>query len=152
VKHETSAGNAELPRAVVLGGGIVGSSAAYTLAGDGFDVTLVDSEDQGMATAAGAGIVAPAASLGRPHAWYPLAFAGADFYLRLVARLRGDGISDVGYDAPPLLFLALGDAERERLGEVEEVFRERKAAGAPGLRELTRLEEEEVRGLFPPVA
>jgi len=43
----------------VIGGGLVGASAAYRLACHGARVALVDRADQGQATAAGAGILAP---------------------------------------------------------------------------------------------
>ena len=49
---------------IVLGGGIVGSSATYHLARAGAQVTLIDQAQPGQATAAGAGIIA----LGRAFA------------------------------------------------------------------------------------
>ena len=44
---------------VVVGGGLVGVSAAYRLACRGAHATLVDRADAGQATAAGAGIISP---------------------------------------------------------------------------------------------
>ena len=48
---------------IVVGGGVVGSAAAYHLARQGSAVTLIDRADAGQATAAGAGIISPGTGL-----------------------------------------------------------------------------------------
>ncbi len=48
-----------MEKVVVIGGGLVGMSAAYRLARHGVQVVLVDQADSGKATAAGAGILSP---------------------------------------------------------------------------------------------
>ena len=58
---------------LIIGGGVVGAGAALHLADEGVDVTLVDRHDQGHATAAGAGIIAPGTSLRPLPPFYPLA-------------------------------------------------------------------------------
>ena len=44
---------------IVIGGGIVGASAAYHLVKNGVKTLLIDRHDEGRATNAGAGILAP---------------------------------------------------------------------------------------------
>ncbi|PSK83582.1 D-amino-acid dehydrogenase [Murinocardiopsis flavida] len=84
-------------RVIVIGGGIVGTSAAYHLSRRGVSVTLVDAAERGQATAAGAGIVFP-----WPFPWDPepvraFSFAAAAHYPLLMADLAADG-GDPGYD------------------------------------------------------
>jgi D-amino-acid dehydrogenase len=76
---------------IVIGGGIVGASAAYRLARSGARVTLLDRADVGQATAAGAGIIAPGASYHPPAAFFPLAFRAVGYYDTLLAALAEDG-------------------------------------------------------------
>ena len=82
---------------VVVGAGILGASAAYHLAREGFKVTLVDRADEGRATAAGAGIVCPWGSATEDAASYQLLAAGARYYHQLIALLGEDGEHDLGY-------------------------------------------------------
>src|SRR5579875_3295163 len=110
---------------IVVGGGIVGSSAAYELARRGIRVTLIDRADPGHATAAGAGIVSPATSFGSSPEWYPLAFRSVDFYPDLMASLAGDGTTDPGYTVPGGLVVA----PEPRLARAHRLLRERRAAG-----------------------
>ena len=65
---------------VVVGAGVLGASAAYHLARDGLEVTLVDRADEGRATAAGAGIVCPWGSTIEDAASYALLAGGARYY------------------------------------------------------------------------
>ncbi|HLH27585.1 MAG TPA: FAD-dependent oxidoreductase, partial [Acidimicrobiales bacterium] len=48
---------------VVVGGGLVGTALAYELACRGRETVLVDRQDPGRATDAGAGILSPETSL-----------------------------------------------------------------------------------------
>ena len=61
---------------VVVGGGILGASAAYHLARAGAQVTIVDQAHEGRATAAGAGIICPWVSGADDPAFYRL-YVGA---------------------------------------------------------------------------
>jgi D-amino-acid dehydrogenase len=136
---------------LVIGGGIVGSAAAFFLAEAGLRVTLVDNEDPGAATLAGAGIVAPSASLRPAGPWLDLALAAGAFYPEFIAELRGEGVSETGFDTPGLLFLATDAAEQDKLGEVRQVISARRDAGAALTGDVTELDGAEVRRLFPPV-
>lgn len=139
-------------RIIVIGGGIVGSSAAYRLARRGVSVTLIDRADRGHATAAGAGIVSPGTSFGAPPAWYPLAFRSVAYYPELLASLGEDGIADTGYAVPGGMVIAADDAEREQLADARRLIGERREAGVANIGELTMLDDAGVQELFPPLA
>ncbi|MBB2892361.1 NAD(P)/FAD-dependent oxidoreductase [Flexivirga oryzae] len=94
---------------VVIGGGVVGASAAYQLARDGIDVTLVDAEFDGRATSAGAGIISPWSSREEDADWYRIAAAGAEYYTELRRHLQDDGQPDFGYRQVGALRLTTDD-------------------------------------------
>ena len=94
---------------VVIGGGIVGSSAAYRLARAGARVTLVDRADAGHATAAGAGIISPGTSARSGGPVFALAAASVAFYPELLAQLAADGELATGFETVGGLFIALND-------------------------------------------
>lgn len=73
----------------IVGGGIVGSTAAYYLTRAGYHVTLFD-EGTGQATKAAAGIICPWFSQRRNKPWYHLVSKGAEFYHQLIADLSSD--------------------------------------------------------------
>lgn len=75
----------------IVGGGIVGSTAAYYLSKAGHQVHLFD-EGLGQASRAAAGIICPWFSLRRNKAWYFLVSQGAEFYSKLMTDLARDGI------------------------------------------------------------
>lgn len=74
----------------IIGGGIVGSTAAYYLLKEGYDVTLYE-EGVGQATRASAGIICPWFSLRRNKPWYFLVSQGAEFYKQFMNDLKADG-------------------------------------------------------------
>lgn len=135
-------------RVVVIGGGIVGASAAYHLAMRDVEVVLVDRADPGRATDAGAGIVSPwlSRSAADPDA-FRLYVAGACYYPELLDRLAGDGETDTGYE--PVGGVQV-DADEDNLTATYELTRER-AARIPQVGTVTRLTPAEVRRLFPPL-
>lgn len=95
-----------MERIVVVGGGIVGASAAYELASRGVKVTLVDREDQGYATQAGAGIVSGISAREHRPAYTELARRSIATYPRLVARLAEDGVAESGWSETHGLLVA----------------------------------------------
>lgn len=138
-----------MPDVVVIGGGIVGAGAAYRLARAGARVTLVDRADTGHATAAGAGIVSPGTSVGRPPAYHVLVDAAVAYYREVLAQLAEDGEPATGYDRCGAIFITVDDAETARLGEIEAQLAAKRAAGVANIGEVTRLDARAARELFP---
>lgn len=134
---------------IVIGGGIVGASAAYSLARAGAQVTLIDQVRPGQATAAGAGIISPGTSIKSPRAFYPLAFQAVAYYESLLGWLAEDGESNTGYETVGLLHLATSEEEAARLPLLLQLFEERKTAGVKNLGELSLLGSRQARSLFP---
>jgi D-amino-acid dehydrogenase len=136
----------------VVGGGVVGSSAAYHLAARGEEVVLVDRGDPGRATDAGAGIVAPGLSTALARETEPLAFAAVGYYPRLLEELRELGRLAVGYDVVGAVHVARNDAEKGRLTDVRRLFEERRAAGVANIGEIATLDGTQLRSLCPALA
>jgi D-amino-acid dehydrogenase len=132
-------------KVVVVGAGIVGASAAYRLSRRGAEVVLVDGDDPGQATAAGAGIICPWVDHAGDDAWYGLALAGARHYPELVETLAGDGEPDAGYARVGALLVA---EESSRLTPMETLLRERRP-DAPDMGEVAALPSARPRDLFP---
>lgn len=119
---------------VVIGGGIVGTAAAFHLAERGIETVLVDDGREGSATAAGAGIISPPTSSRRENDdWFAFATAAAAHYPELIRRLEGQGIDDHGYRERDMLSVALTPADAEEL----EIDRERAARRDAVFEEIT---------------
>jgi D-amino-acid dehydrogenase len=134
---------------IVIGGGIVGASAAYHLARAGVRTTLIDQARPGQATAAGAGIISPGTTYNSPTAYFPLAFQAVAYYENLLALLAEDGQTSTSYETVGLLHVATSQEEAERLPILLCLFEERRAAGVKNIGELHLLTGQEARALFP---
>lgn len=134
---------------LVVGGGIVGMSAAYRLVRGGVSVTLIDREDVGQATAAGAGIIAPGTTYKSSAPFYPLAFQAVAYYEKLLEDLAEDGETKTGYEVAGLLHVATSDDEAVRLPDLLRLMAERHAAGVRNIGEVRHMDEQEARMLFP---
>jgi D-amino-acid dehydrogenase len=136
----------------VIGGGLLGWSAAYRLVRDGARVTVIDRGDAGYATQAGAGIIAPGASFRSPAPFFPLAAAAMRYYPRLLEELAEDGAGETGYRTVGGLFVARDDEEAARLPETMAIIAERRASGLGNIGELTMLTGAEAKERFPALA
>ena len=130
-------------RVIVIGAGVTGASVAYHVSRLGAETVLVDSDEPGQATAAGAGIVCPWSSRITDPAWHALADTAAAYYPELVAGLAADGGTDVGYRQVGALRLAGEDAVRQEI--------RRRAAESPAAGEVTLVSAGRARELFPPL-
>ena len=96
----------------ILGGGIVGWAAAYSLSREGIEAVVIDRQEVGAAASGYAlGLLNPLVGIGIPG---PLAaFAGAAFaeHLRLWPRLRAESSVEFHGRMLPHLELALNDAD-----------------------------------------
>ncbi|UOY90607.1 NAD(P)/FAD-dependent oxidoreductase [Bacillus glycinifermentans] len=137
-----------MKKLIVVGAGILGATAAYHLAKEGADVTLIDRRDQGRATDAAAGIVCPWLSQRRNQAWYKLAKGGAKYYAYLIQQLKDDGETDTGYKRTGAISLHTDERKLEQM--VERAHKRRQ--DAPEIGEITRLTPDETKRLFPPLA
>ncbi|MDQ0160504.1 NAD(P)/FAD-dependent oxidoreductase [Alkalibacillus salilacus] len=132
---------------LVVGGGILGASAAYELVKKGKDVTLVDSKMEGQATYAGAGIVCPWVSARKDPDLYELARASAIRYPDLVESLKENGASDTGYRLCGALALAEDEATLQEL--YQEAVTKREETSFVG--DIKTLLNQEAQAMFPPL-
>ncbi|HEV2107667.1 MAG TPA: FAD-dependent oxidoreductase [Thermomicrobiales bacterium] len=137
---------------IVIGGGLVGWSAAYRLVRAGHAVTVIDRADEGQATAAGAGIISPGTNIRMVEAALPLSHAAVAHYPVLIDQLATDGETETGYATAGVLFVATSDAELARLPEVKEFAENRLAAGARNIEEVITVDSRGARELFPALA
>jgi D-amino-acid dehydrogenase len=135
-------------RVVVIGGGIVAASAAYHLARQGAAVVVVEGDQAGSATDAGAGIICPWTGRHKDAVLYELSAAGARYYPELVAMLADDGQADAGYARVGALCVAQDGAA---LQAAADALRSR-LPGRPEIGEVTLLAAGEPARLFPPLA
>lgn len=95
----------------IVGGGLLGSSVAYHLARNNTRVLVVDRNDSGNATAAGAGILSAPTSSRSGDAWFRVALRAGEYYSELNDLLREDGQPDTGYTVRGLLVTANDESE-----------------------------------------
>jgi D-amino-acid dehydrogenase len=135
---------------IVVGGGIVGASAAYHGARAGGRVLLIDRDDPGRATAAGAGIVAPETDVHHSAAYYELASRAAAYYPNLL-----DGLERrAGWQRCGMLVVAADDAEARAFDAFAAAALERQRARgdvAPA-EALRAIDAGEARDRFPALA
>lgn len=130
---------------MIIGGGIVGSTAAYYLSKNpNLSVTLID-KGQGTATRAAAGIICPWLSQRRNQDWYQLTAQGAAFYLQLMSDLNKDGIKELPYKQTGTLVFKRKNSLLEKLLNLALERREQ----SPMLGELSILDKEDIQALLP---
>jgi D-amino-acid dehydrogenase len=137
---------------IVIGGGLLGWSAAYRLVRDGARVTVVDRADAGQATAAGAGIIAPGASFKYPDASFSLSQASVDYYSKLLQELAEDGENETGYETVGALFIAQNEGEAAHLPEALAAMQARRDGGMGNIGDVRQIDGDEAQSLFPPLA
>ncbi|MEO3470651.1 FAD-dependent oxidoreductase [Roseomonas sp. CAU 1739] len=135
-------------RVVVIGGGILGAVAAYSLLRAKAEVTLLDRAHDGRATQAGAGIVCPWTTRYEGEALYAMLHGGATAYPDLIAALAEDGETDLGYARVG----TLSAPEDPALLDTIEPLVRRRATASPMAGAITRLTAAEAQRLFPAMA
>jgi D-amino-acid dehydrogenase len=139
--------------AAVVGGGLLGMATAYHLVSAGARTLLVDREDAGRATDAGAGILSPETNSRDPEAWYRLAMDAVEYYPALVDRLRAEQPGDPGYARCGKLVVAVSEDEVDAFAHARRTIFERQARrGTPAREDLREISPAEARELFPPLA
>lgn len=139
--------------AIVIGGGVVGASAAYHLARGGAKTLLIDRHDTGRATDAGAGIIAPETSgAALDPVWFPFAIRAGQYYPQLIAQLAEAGAGDTGYQVCGELVIAADEDELAAYEQKKAVIYARKASrGLPSDDDLHEITPAEAQALFPPL-
>ena len=137
---------------IVVGGGIVGASAAYHLTQAGVKTLLIDRHDTGRATDAGAGILAPELNGRDPDAWVEFAVQAVGYYPELVARLSDMGAGETSYARCGMLLVAATDDEIAGFEDIQQHVLARQAErGEPSTSDLHPVTPAEARELFPPL-
>ena len=140
------------PDVIIIGGGIVGSAAAYECARAGLRTLLLDRIDRGRATNAGAGIVTLLSGrymLG--DAWADFALAAGRHYPPLVAALAEAGQPDTGYARCGMLSVAMDEDELMPFQNSARHLRERLAISGYRQEDFQRISSSEAQALFPPL-
>ncbi|WP_235600015.1 NAD(P)/FAD-dependent oxidoreductase [Alkalihalobacillus trypoxylicola] len=130
---------------VIVGGGILGASAAFHLTNLGAKVTIIDRDDLGKATNVAAGIICPWLSQRRNKAWYYLAHNGALYYRKLIEELKNGGELHTGYEQTGVLNI---HHEEKRIDKIIEIANKRKES-APEIGEIEKLHPEQVAERWP---
>jgi D-amino-acid dehydrogenase len=137
-------------RIVVVGGGLVGSSAAYRVACEGAEAVLVDRGDEGQATAAGAGIIAPGGRFEEGDAeLLELVRTAVAWYPELLERLAEDGEVRTGYEVVGALHVATTEQEAVRLEGLLAALRRRREEGFSHIGDAAIVDPPNARSRFP---
>ena len=136
--------------AIVIGGGVVGISAAYHLVCDGAKTLLVDRRDAGRATDAGAGILSPATNTRDPDPWLRLAAFASVYYPKLVDNLQAEQDGETGFATCGMMLVAVSYDEIESFAIARQhIFNRRDQRGEPAEEDLYEISSDEARRRFP---
>lgn len=132
-------------KTIIIGGGIVGSTAAYYLARQGHPVLLFD-EGVGQATSASAGIICPWFSLRRNKPWYFLVSQGAEFYRQFMTDLQADRYSTAHiFKESGAIFIR----RTQKRVEQDLAAADEKLSQSPSIQEVRGLTAEDIQTLAP---
>lgn len=135
---------------IVVGGGIVGASAAYHAARAGAKTLLIDRHDVGRASDAGAGILAPEMNRRDPDVWFDFAVEAVGYYPELIAALSAEGVGDTSYARCGMLLVAASPDEQPLFEDAQRHILARQAARrSPSTDDLHPVSAQEARDLFP---
>ncbi len=132
---------------IIIGGGIVGSTAAFYLSqNEHVNVTLIDS-GLGTATRAAAGIICPWMAQKKNQDWYRLTSEGAVFYRQLVTDLEKAGAQDIPFKQTGTIGLKSRPDLLEKIQKIAEKRRE----DTPTIGTITPLTGTEIVDYLPPL-
>lgn len=130
-----------MKKIAIIGGGIIGATAAFYLSQLTNDHITVYDFPQGQATRASAGIISPWLSKRRNKKWYQLAKDGAHFYQKLVVDLA---LPDTIFSKSGVLLVRPEDS----LSALEDLAHER-IKDAPDMGEIQLLTGQQTKRLLP---
>ncbi|HFI0112936.1 TPA: NAD(P)/FAD-dependent oxidoreductase [Streptococcus suis] len=132
---------------IIIGGGIVGSTAAFYLSQDpSINLTLID-HGVGTATRAAAGIICPWMAQKKNKDWYKLTSEGAVFYRKLVADLEAAGASDIPFKQTGTIGLK---SKPELLDKIQKIAEDRRV-DTPTIGQITTMQGAEITDYLPPL-
>lgn len=130
---------------IIIGGGIVGSTAAFYLSQQkNLNVTLID-HGVGTATRAAAGIICPWLAQKKNKDWYRLTSTGAVFYRQLKEDVETAGGEQFPFKQTGTVGLK---SHTHLLEKIQKLATERRA-DTPAIGRIQILEKEELQGLLP---
>ncbi len=102
------------PDIVVIGGGIIGAAVARSLALAGLTVAIIDSgTEQGIATQASAGMLAPLAETDTEDPVLGISVRGRDIYTELAPQLEEETGVDIGLWCEGIMKVAFSEADED---------------------------------------
>lgn len=138
---------------IVIGGGIVGASAAYHLARDGIQTLLIDRDDPGRSTDAGTGVVSTESSGHGSGAMYQFMTEAARYYPDVVSDIGSTVDVDHGYSRCGTLSVAISEDERSILNTFKQRVRElHQEDDRPPAETFYEVSPPEAERLFPPLS
>lgn len=139
--------------AIVIGGGVVGTSIAYHLVRAGARTLLLDRADTGRATDAGAGILTAETNGRASDTWLDFAVAAVDYYPSLVAQLHAEQAGETGYAVCGQIEVAIDEDEIAPFDQAYAwMLAQQRRRGSPAPQDLYVIGSEDARALFPPLA
>jgi glycine oxidase len=127
---------------LVIGGGLIGLSIAYSAANKGLSVTVIDLPHEGQASVAAAGMLAPLAESLSQTPLVPLAIKSLRLWPLFIDQLRDDATAELVMNGPGTLRLA--HTSQEELGLLD-AFMWQKAMDM----DVECVSNEELHGLEP---
>lgn len=146
---------------LIIGGGVIGLSLAYELAGRGCQVQVIDRGEPGReASWAGAGVLPPANRATAIHPLEQLRALAHELHPRWAARLREETGIDTGFRLCGGIYLARSNGEAASLHALAEMLRDLKidvdrlsphelSADEPALQQLSASGALKAAYLFP---
>lgn len=119
----------------------------YQSARSDAEVVVVDRDDRGQATAAGAGVIFPRPLPGTDPGWHGLGVQTAGHYPQSIAGLETDGVSDHGYHRTGEMTVLADKPTWPRCSTQMLTLRAEPGMSGPG--EVEVLTSGEPAGLFP---
>jgi len=135
---------------IVIGGGVVGGSAAYHCVLGGASTLLVDRHHPERASDAAAGILSPETNVRDSASWFELAVLGVDYYPTLLSRIEADDGGPTGYGrCGKLLIASTDDQVAGYQAAVNVILHRRDRRARPEESALRAILPERAKELFP---